>query len=142
MIEATITRETSEDDGTYGLFIVRVGASYLTLQSLELPWRDNKINISSIPTGTYVAHVQRYKDYMTYLLNHVPGRSGIFIHRGNWAGDVSLGFASDVEGCILLGFGRAKDSGGQKMITDSRYAFEALMGMTRYMPMTLTVIEG
>lgn len=64
--------------------------------TLELPWRNNKSNVSCIPEGTY--HVRRYASPskgQVFLLEDVPGRSYIEIHAGN--------FYTDIEGCILVG---------------------------------------
>ena len=137
MIKAIIQREESSVEGTYGIFTVRVKKSTLTLHSLELPWKENAINVSSVRPGTYECAVAPYKNYMAYLLQKVPGRSGIFMHRMNRAGDESLGYKSDVRGCIGLGMGRV--ARGQKAITDSRDAFTALMALTGHFPMKLQI---
>ncbi len=39
----------------------------------------------------------------TYRLLDVPDAEGVLIHPGNFAGDKLLGFATDVEGCVILG---------------------------------------
>lgn len=36
-------------------------------------------------------------------MHGVEGRTSILIHSGNWAGDVSKGYKTNVEGCILVG---------------------------------------
>ena len=40
-----------------------------------------------------------------YGIRDVPRRSSILIHAGNLSGDVSKGYGSDVEGCVLAGLG-------------------------------------
>lgn len=67
---------------------------------LELPWRNNQVKISCIPTGIYKVvrrydpNVSRFKYPHLHILE-VPGRSWILIHAGN--------FYTDIEGCILPG---------------------------------------
>lgn len=70
---------------------------------LELPWKENKRAISCIPEGTYKVIKQPPKEsrpYKYFRLPHVPGRSGILIHRGT--------NPSHSKGCLLVG-GRFKD---------------------------------
>ncbi len=65
-------------------------------KTIELPWRENKINISCIPEGKYKVK-KRYSDkfgHHFHILN-VPGRSMILIHAGN--------YYSETKGCILVG---------------------------------------
>jgi len=64
--------------------------------TLELPWQNNASYISSIPSGSYDAHL-RYdrSDKWRIQLDNVPGRSAIQIHMGN--------YPSDIEGCVLVG---------------------------------------
>ena len=72
---------------------------HLFVRSLELPWHDNKPKISCIPVGTYKMRWSmsaRFKKMMWEVLA-VPGRAGIRIHAGNYAGDK----LSDSLGCIL-----------------------------------------
>ena len=65
---------------------------------VEKPWRDNQPYISCIPEGIYYA--ERYESPtegrgIVWQFNHVPGRTHIQIHKGNWE--------SDVVGCIAPG---------------------------------------
>ena len=66
-------------------------------KTLELAWKNNQVNISAIPKGTYtcqwkfMARELRYR----YQIMNVPGRTGIFFHSGNYF------FSS--QGCIILG---------------------------------------
>lgn len=70
--------------------------------TLELPYRNNQSNISSIPAGEYDATIKfeggkgpyENEGYRITLLN-VPERSGIQIHIGN--------YPTQIEGCILVG---------------------------------------
>lgn len=64
--------------------------------TLELPWENNASYISSIPSGTYSAHLRYDKaDKWRIQLDDVPGRTAIQIHMGN--------YPSDIEGCVLIG---------------------------------------
>lgn len=75
--------------------------------SIELPWRDNRRNISCIPVGRYKCKYTwspAFKRYM-YILLDVPDRSGIRIHKGSYAGATDHGFRADFLGCISFGQG-------------------------------------
>jgi hypothetical protein len=66
--------------------------------TLELPWRENKSYISSIPSKTYAGNIRYDKNdhWRIELRNEdTAPRSGVQIHVGN--------FPKDVEGCILPG---------------------------------------
>jgi len=64
--------------------------------SLELPWLDNRKNISCIPEGTYRAvKYNSPKHGEVILLKDVPGRSMIEIHTGN--------HTRQIKGCVLVG---------------------------------------
>jgi hypothetical protein len=72
-------------------------------KTIELPWKENKNDISCIPAGTYEAMV-RYdkKDHWRLQLKDVPGnRTGVQIHVGN--------HTSEIEGCVLVGTELSKD---------------------------------
>jgi hypothetical protein len=73
-----------------------------TCVTLELPWRDNKRFVSSIPTGTYdwvmLNNTPTFNYTVLHILN-VPDRSGILIHSGNYI----VGDRVDSQGCPLVG---------------------------------------
>lgn len=101
MIRAVVTRGPSTAEGTFG----RLEAPGLRLFTGELPWIGNKPNISSIPTGTYKcvwAWSVHFRREM-YLLEKVPGRSGVRIHAANFVGSKEAGYRSQLAGCIALG---------------------------------------
>ena len=126
MRRVLLIRTSSGDQGTFGWLITDSG---LALRSLELPWKDNRRNISCIPTGDYraqyLARSASGKYRRVYHLPNVDGRSGILIHSGNFAGDTSLGYRSHVAGCIILGT-HAGYLGGQKAVLASRMALMKL----------------
>jgi hypothetical protein len=77
--------------------------------TIELPWLDNRRNISCIPEGSY-ALAPRFSDKFSHHLQvlDVPGRSLILIHPANNA-------KRDLEGCIapvtaLTGIGKGNSS--------------------------------
>ena len=77
--------------GTNGTFLLYGEA---ICHTIELPWRDNRRNVSCIPEGRYA--LQRYKSRRfgpCLLVADVPGRSGILIHAANHA-------ATELRGCI------------------------------------------
>lgn len=87
---ALITGETSD-------------SQVFTCRSLELPWLDNKNDVSCIPEGEYLCKWTRSprlstlagQDVFTYEITGVPGRTGIRIHSAN--------YFSELKGCIALG---------------------------------------
>jgi hypothetical protein len=116
---ATLIREPSTDEGTFGVFALDSG---LTFRTAELPWRNNARRVSCIPKGVYECRWRTSPRFgPCYRIEDVPGRSEILFHAGNFAGDRSRGFQTDVEGCILLGL----DVGvmdGQRAVLRSRVA--------------------
>jgi len=64
--------------------------------TLELPWNDNKKQVSCIPKGKYNVEKRqstKYKNHFHVL--DVPNRSYILIHQGN--------YNWHTKGCILVG---------------------------------------
>ncbi len=62
--------------------------------AIELPWRDNRTNVSCIPEGCYRLELYRSRKFGDCLaVKGVPGRSGILIHPANEA-------AIELRGCI------------------------------------------
>ena len=110
-----ILRRASTDEGTVGEVIcVRLRgnvpiAEPIRLASIEPPWRDNRMNESCIPWGSYRCELKAATGKVIggenrwYQVLDVLGRSEILIHPGNWAGDKTRGMYSDSEGCILFG---------------------------------------
>lgn len=107
MQTAYLKRLESGDQGTVGVLLLNpepnaINPKAITMQTLELPWRNNARGVSCIPKGSYRvvwAYSPRFKRY-TYRLQNVPGRDGILIHSANLAGDTTKGFASQLNGCI------------------------------------------
>ena len=113
-----LLRTTTGEQGTFGVLI----ADDWECCSLELPWKDNQVSISCIPTGTYQAQFITSPTYgPCYWLRDVPGRSEILIHTGNLAGDEEMGWKSHSAGCALLGERRGV-LGDQEAVLLSRKA--------------------
>lgn len=91
----TLTR--NQDDGVQTLGELDVDGT--KWNTLELSWKNNQRNISSIPKGTYDVIYTFSPKFMkyTYEIRGVPNRSGIRIHVGN--------YFNQIQGCILLGNG-------------------------------------
>lgn len=116
-----LTRLNDNGIQTTGVFDAYNNGKNTICYSLELPWKDNKRNISCIPKGTYKCTLYNSTKYgKVYKVLDVPGRTGILIHVGN--------YNSQIQGCILLG-NDLKDinKDGQKDVTNSRLTFSKFM---------------
>lgn len=136
----TLIREASTPEGTPGILC----GSLLPgpLQTIELPWLDNRPEVSCIPPGDYIMKWMpsaKYKRPMLTLLN-VPGRSGILFHTGNFAGDTTKGWRTDSNGCIFPGMERGSlehAARQQRVVLRSGLALESLEAAVR----TLAVLS-
>src|SRR3990167_6293494 len=104
--------------------------------SIELPWRDNRSSVSSIPEGIYRAYwtySPRFKRLM-YILADTDPRVGIRVHPANLAGDKSLGYLSQLNGCIALGekLGWIERQKAVLVSAPAVRAFEAMMGRKNF----------
>lgn len=86
---------------------------------------------------TYTCHwdpkTEHHKNGVYRILG-VPGSPGDEIHVGNFCGDTSKGWDSDVTGCLVLGFAvgflRNKSFNSQRAIVTSGPAIDALIAFT------------
>ncbi len=132
-----LLRARSTDQGTPGV-LVREDGSRLAW-TMELPWRQNRPRVSSIPPGEYVCRVRRSPHFgPVYEVTGVPLRTLILIHTGNWGGDVSKGFRSHVLGCIVLGLQHGRRE-GQLAVFVSRPAVTLLEREMARQPFVLEV---
>ena len=98
-----ITRKTPEFPfGTFG----KLEFMGFECWTIELPWRNNAVNISCIPPGIYPLEKCMYyggdgrggkKDYPAYEIKNVPGRSHIKIHIAQ--------HMDHIKGCMGVGQG-------------------------------------
>lgn len=102
---------------TLGMLIV----GERVFKTLELPWRDNKRNMSCIPAGEYnVDYMERSasgKYRGCFHVKNVPGRSEILIHSGN--------VSAHTRGCIIVG-GKTGELSGQPAVLNSMSALREL----------------
>lgn len=139
MKTVTLVRFESSDQGTFGRIHFEDNSYY----TLELPWRDNRNDISCIPTGTYSCHMTMSNRFrrMLYLVSPVHGRFAIRIHSANLAGDRDKGFLSHLNGCIALGE-KIGVMGKQKALFVSQPAVRKFHEIMQEKPFTLEVING
>jgi hypothetical protein len=132
VITLELYRENSKETGTKGTLML---GDKEICSMFELPWLENAKGKSCIPPGRYeVTYLKRsasgkYKD--VYHVQNVPGRTGILIHLGNWAGDTDKGFKSDTDGCLLPASGFTVDENRQLMGYDSKSALQAIHDATK-----------
>lgn len=89
-LELVLTR-TYLEHGTNGTLLLNGKHICYTI---ELPWRNNRRNVSCIPEGRYRLKRTRSQRFgYTLRVMDVPGRSGILIHPANDA-------ARELQGCI------------------------------------------
>jgi len=138
MEQVELFRLRRSDQGTEGLLV----ESDFNCRTLELPWRDNRRQISCIPPGEYKVEIRLSNKYgRVYWVREVPNRTYILIHSGNYAGDKSKGFKSHVMGCILLGK-KSGYLGGQVAILNSRIVVRAFMEHINYETFMLRIQEA
>ena len=98
MDKLILQRLFSQDGlGIFGL----LGGKWFTA---ELNWKNNQKDISCIPAGIYPCKcfpTTKHPDGVYHVI--VSGRDAVEMHIGNFAGDTTQGYQSDVEGCIIMG---------------------------------------
>ena len=104
LINLLLIRDTFSDLSTLGELFLN---GERMCDTLENPWLDNQKNISCIPAGIYdvrlrLARESATRDYLHLLIQDVPNRSFILIHRGN--------FPSQTQGCVLVGLGSQQNA--------------------------------
>lgn len=122
-MKVILKRIQMSDKGTLGIMLLDEIPTFVTL---ELPWFNNKKNVSCIPAGTYKAikiFSHKFQKDL-YVLQDVQGRDLIELHIGNKI--------INTEGCILLGMNFNSEymrSTGDYCITDSKIAFDSFMSI-------------
>jgi hypothetical protein len=90
-----LKRVASSDGGMQGVLMTQWPDIAFAV-TYELPWHDNKQDISCIPEGEYICQsIQHPNKGIVYRVQSVPGRDSILIHIGN--------NCKDSKGCILVG---------------------------------------
>ena len=103
MINLLLIRNTFSKKSTIGELFLN---GERICDTLENPWVDNQRNISCIPEGVYPVRLRLpresgTRDYLHLLVQEVPNRDFILVHRGN--------FPSQTQGCLLVGLGTEQD---------------------------------
>jgi hypothetical protein len=143
MTTITIRRLRYTDQGTFGVMRINSDGKDTMLCTGELPWRGNAKGKSCIPSGKYAAILEWSPKFGRGLfeLHGVPGRAEVKIHKGNYCGDKSMRYKSDVEGCILVGMTHGVIA-GQSAVLNSAAALEALHKACGTDTEALVVVEG
>lgn len=114
MRTVTLTRQYLPEY-TCGILAIDDGGT--TFRTLELPYRDNKKNISCIPAGEYICRkVCSPKFGDTFEICDVHGRGNILFHYGN--------YVENTQGCVLLG-----ERWANGMLQDTRLAMQQFMNI-------------
>ena len=103
MINLLLIRDIFSKESTIGELFLN---GERICDTLENPWVDNQRNISCIPEGVYPVRLRLpresgTRDYLHLLVQEVPNRDFILVHRGN--------FPSQTQGCLLVGLGTEQD---------------------------------
>jgi hypothetical protein len=134
-MKGIITRVYFSDEGTPGTLRIPGFAC----RTLELPWRDNQVNISCIPEGIYVCKFRVSPKFgPCYHFQDVKGRTWVLTHWGNLAGDREKGFKSHTHGCVLLG-SRMGRLYGQLAVLYSKPTFNEFMRVMNKQDIEMTV---
>ena len=115
-INLLLIRDTFTEESTIGELFIN---GERICDTLENPWLDNQRTISCIPEGEYpvrlrTARESATRDYLHLLVQEVPNRDFILVHRGN--------FPSQTKGCVLVGLGTQ-----QNVVNNSRLAMDLLI---------------
>lgn len=127
-MKAVISRKY-DNNQTRGRLVVFEGDKVrLQVLTLELPWNNNQVSFSCIPEGTYeTTKIYSPKFGKCFLVNDIPDRTAIEIHKGNYASLMGL---SDTSGCILLGMAFEDiNEDGEIDIIQSGYALTKMLNI-------------
>lgn len=71
-------KRTYHDDRTDGVILL---PNTQVIRTLELPWRDNKVNVSCIPEDQYIIEPDNTGRHQWFRVLNVPNRTFIEIHQ-------------------------------------------------------------
>lgn len=113
----TLTIERTYPKAEYTIGRLYVDGVFLC-NTLELPWRDNKRNVSCIPKGEYTVELSYSPKFRrrTPIVRNVPNRDCIRIHSANRV--------TEIQGCIAVGENTKKG-----MVLNSRHYEDILVEM-------------
>ncbi len=102
-------------EGTNGTLFI--GEKFFCF-SIELPWKENKRNISCIPEGQYEVQTRFSKKFQHHLiLKDVKGRSYILFHPANDAKKELLGCIAPVTYLSGIGKGTYSRNAMQRLLS-------------------------
>jgi hypothetical protein len=143
MITATLTRTKYQPKQVIGtLQIFDKGKLIFICDTLELPWLNNRPQVSCIPTGTYDCEYRESAKYpQHYWVKNVPGRSWILIHQANFVGSNNpRTHKPDLLGCIGVGNGYGDLNGdGIVDLLQSRATLNRMLAALNKRPFKLTI---
>ena len=109
----TLTREYFPTH-VYGTLIIGEQVFY----TLELPWKDNKENISCIPEDTYLCKkIKSPAHGIVFQIMNVKDRTYIEVHVAN--------FLTQIRGCVAIGMSKSDTS--SPVVWESEKAFNKFM---------------
>ncbi len=127
MITAKLIRYHFGLKATLG--VLKLNMAHSPIYTLELPWRENKPNISCIPEGTYECIPYTSEKFPNvYQIKNVPNREAILLHIGN--------HPTDTHGCVLIGKGVSPTT---PMISNSKEAMDLMRNEISNKEFTLTI---
>lgn len=122
-----LIRHNFQPDRTLGVLLVD---DLFFCYTLELPYLQNKKNISCIPHGVYGLKKYKSKKHgKCFAIPYVLNRTGILIHKGNKP--------EDTQGCILVG----KSIDDNDNLIESSLALNSLLDLFLEMSLDNAVIE-
>ena len=126
-----IRLENNHNYGTFGTLKIAKETFCVTLEPPDLL---NERNVSCIPAGQYLcSRVNSPKFGNTFEVRHVPGRSNILFHAGNWV--------KNTEGCILLAQSYGKIHGDRAVLNSGSTFRNFLNEMREHYTFHLTITE-
>ena len=111
----------------------RLEAGDKTFQTLELPWKDNVVKISCIPTGTYPVTMDwspKFQRRMPHIMG-VEWRTDILIHPAN--------SVEELQGCVAIGKARNMSTNPPMLAFGARNASDEFNTWLRGQPLPWTV---
>lgn len=135
---ATITRNGTSDQGTFGTLVLD---DQWQCSTGELPGRQNQPKISCISAGTYTClWMLSPRHGWCYHVQGVARRVAIEIHAANFCGDLAQGFKCELRGCIALG-SKVGLLGGQLAVLNSAATLKAFNERLHGEPLELTIVD-
>lgn len=143
MITATLTRMPQPSQVLGKLIVRENNAVIFECDTIELPYLNNRPQVSCIPKGAYkVVYRESAKYPQHYHILDVPNRSFILIHQANYVGSKNPRTRkADLLGCIGVGRGYADLNGdGIVELTRSSATLKQMIAVIGKKSFTLTIL--